>query len=397
VPKSTPIGHRHFNTAQGLITLQVALSVTLLLGAGLLARSLLALESQDIGFRRDNVLVIRTDASLAGFQESELLPLYRDIVDRFSALPSVVSASICRFTPVSGHSSSGNFSIEGFTESAGDVHYLPVAPGFFDTLGIPLVAGKTIGSQDTPATPAVAVVNQTFVDRYLPNQNPLGRHFSLGAPFKAPGAEIIGVVADSKYFDLREQAQPMAFFSIWQRPEAGIEIILRTAAAPGMAVEARQVLQQASSNLPILGISTLNAQIEESLDQQKLLTALCSIFGLLALILASVGIYGTLAYSVAGRTTEIGIRMAIGAQKHQVVWMVLRDSLVVIALGLVVGLPLALGTTRWLKSFLFGVGPIDPLAIGAAVLLTCAVSVLAGFFPAHRAARIDPMRAVRHE
>jgi predicted permease len=290
--------------------------------------------------------------------------------------------------------------MEGYSPSPGqnlDVHYLPVAPRFFETLGIPLLLGRPINAQDTPAAAAVVVVNETFVERFLPNQNPLGQHIALGAPFKAPGAEIIGVVGDSKYFDLREPAQPMAFFSLWQKPVADIEIVLRTAAASGAAAGARQALQQAGSKLPILGTTTLNAQIDQSLVQQKLLTTLCSIFGLLALILASVGIYGTLAYSIAGRTVEIGIRMALGAQRRHVVWMVLRDLFVVVALGLMAGLPLALGTTRWLKSFLFGVGEIDPLAIAAAVLLILALAVPAGYLPARRAARIDPMRAVRHE
>jgi predicted permease len=401
IPKPTVIGKWRFGAAHALIALQVALSLILLLGAGLLAHSLLALERQNIGFRRDNILVIRTDASLAGYQQSELFPLYRRIGDRLSQLPGVISASIGRFTPESGHSSSGNFSMEGYTALSGlklSVYDVPVAPRFFETLGIPLLLGRTIGPRDTPASPAVAIVNQSFVHEYLPNQNPLGQHIMLGYPFSAPGAEIVGVVADSKYYDLRERAEPMVFFSLWQKPVAGFEIVLRTAAAPSaVAAEARQALKQLSSKLPVLGITTLNAQIEKSLDQQKMITTLCGIFGLLALILASIGIYGTLAYSVAGRIVEIGIRMAIGAQRRNVVWMVLRDSFLLIALGLVAGLPLALGATLWLKSFLFGVRAIDPLAIAAAILLIMALALVAGYLPARRAARIDPMHALRHE
>lgn len=401
IPKPAAIGKWRFSAAHVLIALQVALSLILLLGAGLLAHSLLALERQNIGFRRDNILVIRTDASLAGYQQSELLPLYRQIVDRLSGLPGVVSASIGRFTPESGSSSSGNFSIEGRIESPGkmlNVYYLPVAPGFLETLGIPFLAGRTISGRDLPGSTTAAIVNQTFVHEYLPNRNPLGEHISLGAPFKAPGAEIVGVVADSKYYDFRERPEPMAFFSLWQTPVAEIEIVLRTAAAPSAVVaEAREALKQVSSKLPILNTTTLNAQIEKSLDQQKMITTLCSIFGLLALILASIGIYGTLAYSVAGRTVEIGIRMAVGARRRNVIWLVLRDSFVLITLGLTIGLPLALGATRWLKSFLFGVAEIDPVATVAAVLLIVALALLAGYFPARRAARIDPMRALRHE
>lgn len=400
IPKFAVIGKLRFGAAQALIALQVALSLILLLGAGLLAHSLLALEGQNIGFRRDNVLVIRTDASLAGYKKSELSPLYRDLGDRLSEFPGVISASICRFTPQSGNSSSGNFSIEGYTEPPGKkliVHDLPVAPRFFDTLGIPLLLGRTIGFHDTPDSPAVAIVNQSFVNQYLPNQNVLGQRISLGAPFKAPGAEIVGVVADSKYYDLREQAQPMVFFSLWQKPVAGIEIVLRTSGPFGGAANARQALEQASNKLPILSITTLDAQIERSLEQQKLITVLGGVFGLLALILASLGVYGTLAYAINERTVEIGIRMAIGAQRRSVVWIVLRDSFVVIALGLVVGLPLAFGATRWLKSFLFGIPEIDPPAIAGAVLLIFALTLAAGYFPARRATRIDPVRALRHE
>ena len=399
--KSAVPGKGRFNAAHALIALQVALSLILLLGAGLLAHSLLALELQNAGFQRDNVLLLKSDASLGGYQPSELFPLYQRIEDRVSQLPGVVSASIGRFTPESGHSSSGNFSLEGYTETPGkklNVYHVPVAPRFFETLGIPVLLGRTINARDTPASTLVAVVNQTFVNLYLPHQNPLGHHISLGAPFKAPGAEIVGVVADSKYYDLREQPQPMAFFSIWQQPSVEFEVVLRAAAAPaGITAEARQSLKQVSSKLPVLGIGTLNAQVEKSLDQQKMITALCSIFGLLALILASIGIYGTLAYSVAGRTAEIGIRMAIGAQRRNVIWMVLRDSFVLIALGLSAGLPLAFGAARWLKSFLFGVREIDPFAIAAAVFLILALALAASYLPARRAARIDPMRALRHE
>lgn len=399
--RSAAIGKLHFGAPQALIVLQVALSLILLLGAGLLAHSLFDLERQNIGFQRDHVLVVKTDAGLAGYQQHALLPLYRRIEDRLAGMPGVISASICRFTPVSGHSSSSNFSVEGYIPSPGrnlDVSVVPVAPRFFETLRISLLLGRTIDPHDTPSSPAVAVVNQSFVNQNLPNQNPLGRHISLGAPFKAPGAEIVGVVADSKYYDIRKQAEPMAFFSLWQDPVDDFEIILRTAAAPmGVASEVRGALGQVSSKLPVLGVNTLNAQVEKSLDEQKLITTLCSIFGLVALVLASVGIYGTLAYSVAGRTTEIGIRIAVGAQRRSVVWMILRDSWVLVGLGIVAGLPFAFGTTRWLKSFLFGVPDLDPLAIAAAVLLICGLALVASYLPARRASTIDPMRAVRHE
>jgi len=394
-------GKWRLGSGQALVALQVALSLILLFGGGLLAHSLLELESQNLGFQRDKILVIRSDASLAGYQQAELGQLYRDLGERLSQLPGVLSASIARFTPESGHSSSGNFSIEGYNAPADlkmDVYRVPVAPGFFETTRIPLLLGRTISIRDTPAAPWVAVVNQCFVDTYLPHQNPIGRHITLGSPFEAPGIAIVGVVADSRFYDPRQKAPPMVFFSVWQQPSPEFDAVFRTAAAPlNLIPEVRQAFKEFNGRLPILEANTLDSQVEKSLRQQKMITTLCGAFGLLALVLTLVGIYGTTAYSVAGRTNEIGIRMAIGAQRGSVIWLVLRDALLLIAGGLVFGIPLAFAATHWLKSFLFGVQTVDPLAIGSALLLIVGLAMLAGFLPAQRAARIDPMRALRHE
>ncbi len=394
-------GHLRFTSQHALIALQVALSFILLLGAGLLVHSLLALERQNLGFRRENILLLRSDAGLAGYRPEELFPLYRELSERFNQLPGVLSATITRFSPESGSTSAYSGAIEGYMATPGqelNIYDLSVGPHFFETLGMPLVLGRVIDARDTPASTPVAVVNEAFVRQYLPNQNPIGRRISLDSPFKAPGFEIVGVVADSKYYDLQEKAKPMGFLSIWQKSVTSFEVVLHTSGAPErVAAEARRTVQQVSSKLPILSVSSLNVQVEHSLKQQKMITSLCSIFGALALILASIGIYGTLAYSVAGRATEIGIRMAIGAQRSNVTWLVLRDSATLTAVGIFVGLPLGLGGTRWIKSFLFGVPTVDPVAITAAVLLILILASFAAYLPARRAARIDPMRALRHE
>jgi predicted permease len=275
---------------------------------------------------------------------------------------------------------------------------LPIGAHFFETLKIPLILGRGVEARDTATSKPVAVVNQTFVSDYFPGTNPIGRYMEHGAPFKAPGSEIVGVVGDSKFFDLREKPKPMVFYPISQKSAQSFELVLRTAGEPkNIAGEVRSALRQINSRLPILEQHTLNDQIENLLEQQKLIASLCSMFGLLALLLASIGIYGTLAYSILGRTAEIGTRMAIGAQRSQVILLVLRDLTFVLFMGLLIGLPFTFGATRWLESFLFGVKPLDPLALSVSVLLTAGIALLAGYLPARRAANIDPMRALRHE
>ena len=391
--------------AYTLVVVQVALSCVLLTGAALLTHSLIDLERQNLGFNTQNVLVVGMD-----FRElpaGELLPLYRNIQDRLSNLPGVTSASMARFSPINGSVSYGNFSLLGYPPPGGkdlDMYDLPVGPGFFQALGIPVLLGRTFGPEDTPASPRVAVVNQTFAREYLPNQNPLGRHISFGAPFRAPGYEIIGVVADSRYYRVREKPQAMAFFSIWQAgsdkhvdPYAHQLIVRTSHDAEGATAEVRQALAAIDSRLSILDIWTLHQQIDDSLRSERMVTQSCSFFGLVALLLACIGLYGTMSYSVARRTNEIGIRMALGAQRSRVVGMFLRDSAAMVILGLTCGLPLAIGATRWIKSLLYGLPHFDWLAIGGTLAVLTAVSALAALVPARRATKVDPMTALRYE
>ncbi|HWB99693.1 MAG TPA: FtsX-like permease family protein, partial [Bryobacteraceae bacterium] len=319
-------------------------------------------------------------------------------------LPGVISATIARHSPISGHSSSGNFSLQGITPPPGkdfDVFRVQVGPRFFETVGIPLLLGRPIDTRDTPSAPSVAVVSESFVKEFLPNQNPIGRRFSLGSPFRPSGIEIVGVAADSKYYTLRDKPKPMAFFAGGQggsrEPYLG-EMLIRTSRDPGAAAaQVRQAIRSVDSRLTVLNVTTLEAQVSDALSQEALMSKFCGFFGLLALVLAAIGLYGTLAYAVARRTNEIGIRMALGARRADVLWMVLRQSVILVAFGLAIGLPLALVSTRWIRSYLFGVSPTDPLGIGAPILLLTAVSALAAYLPARRATKVDPMVALRYE
>jgi predicted permease len=402
--RSSGPGMSRFNPAHAFLVVQISLSSVLLIGAGLLTHSLVNLEYQDLGFNRENVLIVRTDPRLAGYQQAELPALYQKMQERLNSLPGVLAASLARYSPLDGTSSSGNFSIEGYTPPAGkemNMFYVEVGPKFFETLKIPLLLGRTIGRRDTAASPLVAVVSESFAQEYFPNQNPIGRHFHKGSPFKPPGAEIVGIVGDSKYYDATEQPKPMAYFSVWQPggwdPYSG-ELLIRTAGNPsGAAAEVRQALHEIDSKLPIVKVTTLGKQVDDSFRPAKTMTTFCGLFGLLALLLASIGLYGTMAYSVARRTNEIGIRMALGAERGNVLWMVLRESAVLIVLGLLLGAPLAMAGGRWIKSFLFGLPPVDLTGIGAAVVLMAAASAIAAYLPARRATRVDPMVALRYE
>lgn len=402
--RAAKFGLSGLNPMHVCLVLQVALSAVLLVGAGLLTHSLLNLENQNFGYVRDNLLLVWTDAMLAGYKPAELPALYDRLLDRLNSLPGVTSASIARYSPLSGSSSSEGVAIEGYTPPAGkkmDMFDVEVAPHFFDTMGIPVLLGRAMGLRDTAAAPPVAVVNETFVRQFLPNQNPIGRHLSLGSPFKAPGFEIIGVVADSKYYAANEKAKPMAFLSVLQlggpNPYAG-ELLIRTSHDPsGITAEVRQAVHDIDDRLMIGRVTTLKAQIDDSLRQQKVITMLCGFFAILALLLASIGLHGTIAYSVTRRTNEIGIRMALGAQRSSILWIAMRETVVLLAVGLVAGAPLAAAFARWIQSFLFDLPAIDSASIAAAILTIVFVAIAASFIPARYAARIDPMRALRHE
>ncbi|HEX5413617.1 MAG TPA: ABC transporter permease [Terriglobia bacterium] len=396
-------GRLQSSLTRALVIVQVAFSLVLLAGAGLLVRTLINLESQRLGFNGDNVLLVQTDPSLAGHKVGELEDLYRRLLDRLNALPGVRSASIAYYSPMSGHRSSTDLKVEGYTPHSGEVMLVnenQVSPNFFATLGIPVRLGREIGTQDTATSRRVVVVNQAFADRYFHGQNPVGRHIWVGSRTPTtPPQEVIGVVADSRNHEPGESPEPFAYLPLSQDPEffAG-NIQIRTARDPsGAAAEVRQATQSVDSALPVISVETLRGQVRGRLNQQRLVARLSVLFSLLGLVLSAVGIYGVISYWVTQRTREIGVRMALGAHKHDVLRLVVRHGLTMTLAGIGLGLAAAFALTRLIRGSLYDITPTDPLTFIVVSLILIVVALLACYIPARRAAKVDPMVALRYE
>jgi predicted permease len=381
--------------APALVVFQLALSLVLLIGTGLLVRTLRNLQHLDAGFHHEGVLLMNVDARRAGFDDARLAMLYQDLLERLEHLPGVQSASLSMNTPLSGGIWSGPVSVRNQPQPA-TAHFNAVAPGYFETLRTPLLLGRDFTLHDGPGAPPVAIVNEEFVRRYLAEGNPLGRHITVGSEM-----EIVGVVKDATSFSLWEPPPPAVYMAYFQRPQdIGIATfeVYAAGALTQVAAELRDGLRAALPQTPVqYQIQTLTEQVQRSLIQERMLASLATCFGLLALLLAAVGLYGMLAYTVIRRTGEIGVRMALGARQQQVLWLVLGDAFRLLALGIAAGLPVAWAAVRLVSSMLFGLTPTDPLTILVATVLLVAVALLAGYVPARRASRVDPMVALRYE
>jgi predicted permease len=402
--KSAQGRKRRFNLGSGLVVAQVAVSLVLLVGAGLFARSLIKLQQEDLGFNRENVLVASVDTRLAGYKVEDLSNVYRQLYDRLSALPNVRATTIASYSPMQGTASYSTVVVRGYTPAenedmnVGDVY---VGPRFAETLGVPLLMGREIGFQDTVNSAKVAVVNQTFARRYFGNENPIGRRLTFDEDSDKNDYEIVGVIGDSKYDSAREKAERTVFRPIMQVQNQQIfanVFELRTVGDPlTLSAEVRATVAQFNDKLPIVNMTSLRVQTDEALRQDKLITQLVSFFGLLGLLLSCVGLYGIMAHAVVRRTNEIGIRMALGAERRDIVWMVLKESLMLVGIGLALGLPASWGAAQLISNQLFGMRPSDPISLAVAVLLLTVVAVLAGYLPARRASRVDPLVALRYE
>ncbi len=393
-----------WNLSRSLVVSQVAVSLLLLVCAGLLIKTLRNLAMQDLGFNQEHVLEVGIDPRIAGYKQEQLNPLYQALLQRVNTVPGVRVASLSLYSPMSGDNWSGQVSVQGYLpphSEGAECQWVRVGPDYAQTEGMTLVLGRDIGPGDAMGAPKVAVVNENFAQQYLGDQNPIGRRFSMDVPAKSYDIEIVGVVKNFKFNDPWQDIAPVALLPLAQTEgpasyAANLEI--RTKADPAsLGGPVRRVIQDLDKNLPVTSIRTLSEQVNRRLNKEYLIAKLSSLFGILALVLACVGLYGVQAYGVARRSREIGIRMALGARSTQVLWMVLRGSLAVVGVGVVIGLSITLAATRFISSQLYGVNPTDLLTMAASTAVLAAVAVFASYIPARRATKVDPMVALRYE
>ncbi len=388
-----------------LVVIQVALSLLLLIGAGLFIRSLNNLNRIDLGFRPEQVLHFQLAHKPTNNQPEALALVAREVDERVRKIPGVDSASVSWWTLFSRGDFGLQINIQDY-EPAPNESIQPrfnfVSPGYFETVGMSLSAGRGIEERDVLNAPMVAVINETMLRRYFPTGNAIGRVMEIVENFTGVRTnkpiEIVGVVRDAKFNDLRAETKPMAYLPIQQVPSSLGTIEVRTTRPLAtISSQVRSALLEVSRDLMIRRAVPLSAQVDQTLASERLLTTLCTCFGVLALLLASVGLYGVLSYMVAHRAQEIGIRRALGATDRNVVWMVLRQSMTVVFAGVAIGLALAFLCTRLISGFLYGLSPTDPAAIALSTLLLLIVALFACFIPARRATRVDPLVALRHE
>jgi predicted permease len=393
------VGHTGLrpSATQALVVAQIAISLLLLVAAGLFVRTLSNLQSIPLGFNRDNVLLFEVNAPQAGYPEPQVAAFYAELRRRLSEIPGVREATLSHASLVRA-GRSYPIAVNGVPTRGTRV--LATGPRFFTTMQIPILQGQEI--EDRQGTSPVAVVSELFARTYFGEENSIGRHIALGGPGRMQNPldlEIIGVAATARYGGLKGSIPPVVYIPYAADPQQRqANFALRTDGDPLRYVSAvREIVRQVDARVPLTNIRTQAADIDQTMNQEIVFARLCSAFAILALVIACVGLYGTMAYAVARRTREIGIRIALGARPSRVIWMVLREVCVLAAFGLAISVPTALGASRFVESFLFGTKPNDPsaLAVAAAILLSAAL--LAGYGPARKASQVDPMIALRHE
>ena len=397
-------GRGRFPIGKLLVALQVSVCLLVLFAAGLLVRSLANLRNVDLGYSRDHILMVRADPVAAGYKPAQLVPYEREMVDRLSALPGVRSVTASENGLFSGTESADAMKIEGYVASSDRdriVYWDQVGPGYFRALSIPILAGREFGPQDTPTSQKVAVINETMSKFYFGNSNPIGRRMWIDdQEHKNQPIEIIGVARDVRDHTLRGPVQRRFYIPSAQGLDTryAINFEIQTVGKPQDLTEAaRKTFAAVDANVPLTRIRTLTELVDSSVSKDILIARLSAFFGILALALACVGLYGVMSYNVSSRTREIGVRMALGAQRHGVLRMVLKEAMKLVLIGIVIGIPMALLLTRLFNSMLFGLSSADPVSLLSVILLLGAIATVAGFIPARRATRVDPMVALRYE
>ena len=396
-------GKSNVRLRKALLVSQVALTVVLLAAAGFFAQSLINLKGQNLGVKTDHVIQFAVAPELNRYTPEQTVALADRLRENIGGLPGVRSVSVAEMSLLSNSDSFANITAEGYTVSEDtntDVQQNWIGPNFFATLGIPLLSGREFDNRDTSTAPKVAIVSEKMAQTYFRGQNPIGRHFAFGSGNDVhPDIEIVGVAKDSKNTDLRQEIRPLVYIPYTQDKNFGnATFYVRTNLEPtALGSTLRKIVQSADANLPVFDMKTLDQQVDEIAFSERLLTFFSLCLGLLAALLAAIGLYGVMAYMVAQRTREIGIRMALGASQKNVAWLVLREIVRISIAGLGIGLVAAFAIGKLIESQLFGVKASNPLVFLTSAVLLSAVALLAGWLPARKAASVDPMVALRYE
>jgi macrolide transport system ATP-binding/permease protein len=396
---------------RGLVVLQAALSLVLLIGAGLFSQSLSKLENTNLKLDSRNRYIIHINPQAAGFATTQVEPLYRTIEQRFHALPGVKNVGISTYTPMEDDNWGRGIQVQGEPVTNRGASVVKVNAEYFGSVGTHVLMGRGVGPQDTATAPVVAIVNETFVKDFIPKgQNPIGRRFGEPGPESVGDFEIVGVVDDTVYTSAKWKDHSMFFVPMMQRPPsdkspmegdeslyAGAMVVQTQQPVSNMEELARQTLSEINPNLAVVKFQTFDQQIADRFNDDRLLAQLMALFGVLALLLATIGLYGVTAYTVARRTSEIGIRMALGAQRFNVIAMVMRGAMSQTVLGLAIGIPVALLCVRFVESQLYEIKSVGPSVLAASICALAIASLLAGLVPARRAASTDPAQTLRME
>jgi predicted permease len=392
------------NLAKTLVIVQVALSLLLVAGAGLFLRTLWNLQSVGLGYPREHLLMVSADGVSAGYKGPQLSNLWHDLTERLRTLPGVQGATYSENGLFSGSESADEIDVEGFTPSKDSEKFSRmdfVGPQYFSTIGVPMVLGRETDQHDTESAPHVCVINEAFAKTFFTGRNPIGRHITQKFGDKKNLLEVVGVAKNARDHRLRGDVPPRFYVPADQAmygPNEWAFFEIRTAGDPEKMIEAaRKAILAVNENLPVGSARPLVESVDRTNAQPRMVARLCSIFGVMALLLAATGLYGVLSYSVARRTNEIGIRMALGAGRGRVIQMILRETGVMIAIGVLAGVIFTAIGVQLVKSKLYGLGALDPMAITVAVVILGAVALVAGYIPAARASRVNPTQALRHE